>query len=132
MRESSFKEFVLDQLSELRLPSCRAMFGGFGLYADENFFGIIYKDRLYFKTDAATRRVYASMGMKPFRPNARQTLKSYYEVPADILEDCEQLTAWARSAIEARSAAEWFGKRASARRSRGTSAPSNKSRGRAG
>jgi DNA transformation protein len=32
--------------------------------------------------------------MKPFRPNAKQILKSFYEVPIDVLEDAEQLVAW--------------------------------------
>jgi hypothetical protein len=33
--------------------------------------------------------------MKPFRPNAKQTQISFYEVPIDVLEDAEQLVAWA-------------------------------------
>jgi DNA transformation protein len=33
--------------------------------------------------------------MKPFRPNAKQTLKSFYEVPVDIIEDSEYLAEWA-------------------------------------
>jgi len=36
--------------------------------------------------------------MKPFRPNPRQTLKSYYEVPIHVVEDREQLAAWAEQA----------------------------------
>jgi DNA transformation protein and related proteins len=36
--------------------------------------------------------------MKPFRPNPKQTLKTYYEVPADILEDRELLARWADAA----------------------------------
>lgn len=37
--------------------------------------------------------------MGPFRPNERQTLKSYYEVPPEVLDDHEALLAWAREAI---------------------------------
>jgi DNA transformation protein len=98
VRNDSFKDFVLDQLTDLRGVTCRAMFGGYGLYRREVFFGIIHKGRLYFKTDEATRKDYNERGMKPFRPNAKQTLKSYYEVPVDIIEDQEQLTAWAERA----------------------------------
>lgn len=29
--------------------------------------------------------------MKPLRPNSRQALKTYYEVPMDILENAETL-----------------------------------------
>jgi DNA transformation protein len=95
MNDNGFKQFVLDQLSGLRGLTCRAMFGGHGLYLGNRFFGIIHKSRLYFKTDERTRPAYAANGMKPFRPNAKQTLKSYYEVPVDVIEDAAQLKAWA-------------------------------------
>ena len=39
--------------------------------------------------------------MGPFRPNERQTLKSYYEVPPEVLDDAEALFSWAREAIRA-------------------------------
>lgn len=99
MKSSSFKDFVLDQL---RLPGdleYRSMFGGYGLYSGGKFFGIVFNERLYFKTDAATRAVYEQRGMKPFRPSLRQKLKSYYEVPADVIEDAPTLTDWAKEAI---------------------------------
>ena len=46
----------------------------------------------------ATRAPYVKKGMKPFRPNARQTLKTYYEVPVDIIEDHAHLMGWAEQA----------------------------------
>lgn len=98
MKDDSFKGFVLDQLAGMRNLTCRAMFGGYGLYRGEAFFGIIHQGRLYLKTDEDTRPRYVAKGMKPFRPNAKQTLKTYYEVPADILEDAEQLAQWAQQA----------------------------------
>ncbi|MBI3014173.1 MAG: TfoX/Sxy family protein [Candidatus Tectomicrobia bacterium] len=101
MKDDSFTEFIRDQLRDLGEVECRAMFGGYGLYHGEVFFAITFKGRLYFKTDPTTLPAYRKMGMKPFRPNARQTLKTYYEVPVDIIEDQDQLTAWARKALEA-------------------------------
>jgi DNA transformation protein len=98
--DRGFKAFVEDQLGGLRRGlSCRAMFGGYGLYEGRTFFGIIFKGRLYFKTSDATRGRYVAAGMKPFRPSATQTLKRYYEVPADVLEDADALAAWAREAL---------------------------------
>jgi DNA transformation protein len=94
-RESGFKDFILDQLADLRQVTTRAMFGGHGLYHGAKFFGIIHKDRLYFKVTPETVGRYTGKGMKPFRPNAKQTLKSFYEVPIDVLEDTEQVAAWA-------------------------------------
>jgi len=98
-KHDGFRDFVLDQLSELSGLTHRAMFGGYGLYQGGTFFGIIHKGRLYFKTDGTTRAAYVTRDMKPFRPNPKQTLKTYYEVPVDVMEDCEQLTTWAARAV---------------------------------
>jgi DNA transformation protein and related proteins len=97
-RQDSFKDFVLDQLADLRGVSCRAMFGGYGLSCHGTFFGIVHKGRLYFKVTAKTVNQYKDRGMKPFRPNAKQTLRSFYEVPTDVLENSEALTRWAEEA----------------------------------
>ncbi len=99
-KHDGFKDFVLDQLADLRVVTCRAMFGGYGLYQGSVFFGIIHKGRLYFKTDEHTRSAYLAKGMKPFRPNARQTLKTYYEVPVDVIEDSDRLVEWAVRTLE--------------------------------
>ncbi len=99
MRADSFKDFVLEQLDRLPAVSCKAMFGGHGLYQESTFFGIIHQGRFYLKTNAMTESAYAARGMQPFRPNGRQLLKHYYEVPVEILEDAEQLEAWASRAI---------------------------------
>lgn len=37
--------------------------------------------------------------MKPFRPNAKQTFKNYYEVPVDVMEDPDTLADWAWKVI---------------------------------
>jgi len=93
-----FKDFVLDQLSGLPGLTHRAMFGGYGLYCGSVFFGIVHKGRLYFKTNETTARRYRERKMKPYRPNAKQILRSYYEGPVDILEDAGELTLWAQQA----------------------------------
>ena len=99
MRADSFKDFVLDQLGQVPQLMCKAMFGGHGLYQRETFFGIIHKGRFYLKTNAMTQPTYTQRAMQPFRPNAKQLLRHYFEVPVDILEDAEQLRTWARQAI---------------------------------
>jgi DNA transformation protein len=98
-KDESFKDFILDQLRDLDNLEARRMFGSFGLYRDGIFFGIVSKGRLYLKVDDATVGEYRKRRMKPFRPNAKQTLKSYYQVPVDIIEDADQLAAWSRRAI---------------------------------
>jgi DNA transformation protein and related proteins len=97
----SFKDFVIEQLDAVDDLDCRAMFGGFGLYRGGDFFGIVYDGRLYFRTDAATRPQYEAAGSEAFRPNPRQTLKSYYEVPAEVVEERARLAEWAERAVAA-------------------------------
>ena len=92
-RDDSFRDYVLEQLGAG--VECRAMFGGHGLYREGAFFAILYKGRFYLRTSPRTRKEFVDRGMKPFRPNARQTLKSYYEVPADVVEDRDLLRRWA-------------------------------------
>ena len=104
MRDDSFKDFVLDQLSALPEVRIRAMFGGHGLYQSDRFFGILMDGRLYLKTDEQSRPAYVERGMRPFiYEKARRTLTlHYFEVPPGVLESREELVAWARRAIQAR------------------------------
>jgi DNA transformation protein len=106
VKDNAFKDFVLEQLQSLDEVHCRRMFGSYGLYSNGTFFGIVAKARLYLKTNTATQTAYVQRGMQPFRPTPRQTLKTYYEVPVDILEDHEQLVIWARRAIACQLAEE--------------------------
>lgn len=98
MPDSSFKDYVLDQLRDAGPIACRAMFGGYGLYLDGRMFGIIHRERLYLKVDDASRAAYVERGMHPFQPGPKQRLTSYYEAPPDIIEDGEQLAGWAATA----------------------------------
>ena len=98
MAEDSFISFVLEQLTGLDGLGCRAMFGGHGLYRGGTFFGIVFDGRLYLKTDDSTAAKYVRLGMAPFRPNDRQTLRTYYEVPGDVLENRAELAGWADEA----------------------------------
>jgi DNA transformation protein len=96
-----FHEFVIDQLGAVRAVSSRRMFGGVGFYAGEWFFAIASDDTLYFKVSDQTRPDYEREGMKPFAPFAddARPMRGYYEVPARVLEDSEQLAEWMQRAI---------------------------------
>jgi DNA transformation protein and related proteins len=101
-----FRAYVLEQLSAVPHLLARAMFGGVGLYADDLFFGIVAADTLYFKVDDRNRARYTAAGMPPFQPYSdRPMTMSYYQVPSGILEDPDELAAWAREAIEVASRA---------------------------
>jgi DNA transformation protein and related proteins len=96
-----FREFVLDQLSGVADLQAKAMFGGVGLYAGDVFFGIVAADVLYLKVGDANRAAYTRAGSTPFAPYPdRPASKSYYSVPAQVLEDSRALMRWAKQAIE--------------------------------
>lgn len=96
--DDGFKDHALDQLAP---AEARSMFGGWGLYRDGACFAIVYRGRLYLKTDEAGRARFIAEGMKPFRPAPGKTLKSFYEAPPEVLEDRSAAQAWAERAMEA-------------------------------
>src|SRR5512138_3406205 len=99
----SFVELLLDQLRAVPGVTWRRMFGGWGFYADGFFFAISFDSRFYLKTAEEDRAAFRARGMGPFTygENDEADLTSFWEVPADVLEDADELTAWARRAVAA-------------------------------
>jgi DNA transformation protein and related proteins len=103
-----FRDFVLEQLRSAGQVSARPMFGGVGLYLDGLFFALIDDDTLYFKAGDSNRPRYERAGSKPFcpYPDRPDQAMGYWEVPAEVLEDADELAVWAREsmavALEAR------------------------------
>ena len=98
---AAYLEYVLEQVSRTGRVSSRRMFGAVGLYCDGVFFAVIDDDTLFFKVGDATRDDFESRGMKPFQPykDKPEVSMSYYTVPADVLDDAEELVIWAHKAV---------------------------------
>jgi DNA transformation protein and related proteins len=95
-----FRAFVLEQLADLESVRARAMFGGVGLYAGDVFFGLVAADVLYFKVDDSNREQYKTELMTAFQPYPGKPMTmSYYQVPVRVIEDRDELTAWARASV---------------------------------
>ena len=96
-----YLQFVLEQLQGLGNVTSRRMFGGVGLYQEGRFFAIIMDDTLYFKVNDANRGDYEARGMGRFRPypDKPHLSMTYYELPADVLEDADECAAWARRSV---------------------------------
>lgn len=114
----SYREFVLEQLGRVTPVTGKSMFGGVGIYARGLFFALIAEDRLYFKVDDATRPDFEGRGMEPFRPFGEDSAMGYYEVPADVVEDVNQLEAWMKKAIDVAARARQGKPKAAGRRKR--------------
>jgi DNA transformation protein len=98
---SDYLQYVLEQLAQLPRVTSRRMFGGVGLYSDGVFFGILDNDTVFFKVDESTRERYVLRGCEAFRPykDRPEVSMSYFQVPADVLEDADELVPWARAAV---------------------------------
>jgi DNA transformation protein len=97
--------YVVDQLAPFAQVVTRRMFGGVGLYTQELFFGLIDDDTLYLKVDDTNRADYTARGCEPFRPFADVASMNYFRVPAEVLEDAEELAQWARKSLRVAAAA---------------------------
>ena len=93
---------LVERLAPLGEVRPKAMFGGWGLYADGVFFAIVADDILFLKVDDGNRADYEKAAMAPFRPwPDKATTMSYWTVPDDVEADPGRLVAWARKAREA-------------------------------
>ncbi len=98
-----FLSFVVDQLSGWGTVSVRRMFGGAGLYRDGRIFGLVADDIAYLKTDASNRAPFVQAGSAPFNPYPDEGRKSnlcYYTIPAEVLENRDELAQWAQRSFE--------------------------------
>lgn len=119
-----YRSFVLEQLQTAGQVTARRMFGGVGLYLDGLFFALIDDDTVYLKADESNRARFEQAGSRPFCPfpDRPEQAMGYWQVPAEVLEDADELAIWAREAMMVALAARTrrpARRRAPARRRRG-------------
>jgi DNA transformation protein len=96
-----FKQFFRDALADFGPITIRNMFGGAGVYADGVMSALLADDTLHLKTDAVSAFAFAGESMTPFKyrpPGKDPVAMPYWEVPPRLLEQPEELGAWARQA----------------------------------
>jgi DNA transformation protein len=95
------KAFIQDLLAEFGPISIRNMFSGAGIYAEGVMFAILVDDTFYLKADELFAQSFTAEGKRPFtyrRKGRPPVAMSYWEVPERLLDDPEELVAWARHA----------------------------------
>jgi len=95
-----FPDYVIGQLATFGGVSARPMFGGAGLFKGGVMFGLIAEGELYFKIGDTNRADFEAQKSEPFTYVAatRTVVMSYWFVPEDIVENPEELSAWAAKA----------------------------------
>lgn len=99
-RHDALRAHILDMLDPLGIVA-RSMFGGVGFFKDGAMFGLIADGRFFLKTDDSNRAAYERAGSDPFtyEGKGRRMVMPYHTVPEDVLEDPEDMRAWARQSI---------------------------------
>ena len=98
------REFLIDLFSDFGPVTIRPMFSGFGISVDGVNFAMALRAGLYFRADEVTIPQFEAEGSKPFSYQTRAktvTVNSYWQLPARLFDDTEELSEWARSALAA-------------------------------
>jgi DNA transformation protein len=98
------RDFLTDLFSNFGAVTIRPMFSGFGISADGINFALSLRAGLYFRADEATIPQFEAEGSKPFQYQTRArtvTVNSYWQLPARLFDDTEELGEWARAALAA-------------------------------
>jgi len=92
---ADFLNYAMDRLSSIDNIRSRAMFGGYGIFHEGLMFALIADDTLYFKVDESNRDIYEKAESQPFPHGI-----SYWEVPAEVIEDKNRLVEWAMISMD--------------------------------
>jgi len=98
------RDFLIDLFADFGPVAIRKMFSGFGISADGTNFALALRAGLYFRADDQTIPQFEAEGSKPFQYQTRTktvTVNSYWQLPARLFDDSEDLANWARAALAA-------------------------------
>lgn len=96
-----FLEFAQELFAPLGGVTTRRMFGGAGLYCRGLMFGLIHDDTIYLKADAETAKAFEARGCGPFtyEGKGKPVQMSYWQMPADLVDDADEAVTWAKTAL---------------------------------
>jgi DNA transformation protein and related proteins len=100
------RDFLTELFSDFGPVTLRRMFSGYGISVDSINFALALRAGLYFRADESTIPQFEAEGSKPFQYQQKSTGKvvtvnSYWELPARLFDDSEELAGWARGALAA-------------------------------
>jgi DNA transformation protein len=98
------RDFLIDLFAGFGPVTIRKMFSGYGISADGTNFALSLRAGLYFRADDQTIPQFEAEGSKPFQYQTRAktvTVNSYWQLPARLFDDSEELATWARAALAA-------------------------------
>src|SRR2546423_12266249 len=100
----SFAEFLREQLAPLGRVTMRRMFGKTGVFCDGLMFAMVTQDLLYFRVDDLNSAAFEEARSSPplnYEKNGRTIDLSFWRAPERLLDEPDELVAWARAALAA-------------------------------
>ncbi len=94
-----YRADVEEKLSMVVPLQSKAMFGGVGIYSEGLFFALIAEDRFFLKVSDLNRPDFEAAGMKPFYPFEGDKPMHYWELPAGLLDNPDELKPWIDKAL---------------------------------
>lgn len=128
-----FAEFLRDQLAPLGRVMLRRMFAKTGVFCDGVMLGMVADDTLYFRVDDENRAAFKEAESSPplnYEKQGRTIDLSFWRAPERLLDDPDELVAWARVALAAARRVAAKAKRSSANEPRLARAPRGRTRAR--
>jgi DNA transformation protein and related proteins len=100
------RDFLTDLFVDFGPVTIRRMFSGYGISVDGVNFALALRAGLYFRADEQNIPQFEAEGSGPFQYQQRKTAKtvtvnSYWQLPARLFDDSEELASWARAALSA-------------------------------
>ena len=98
------REFLIDLFADFGPVTIRPMFSGFGVSVDGVNFALALRAGLYFRADNVSIPQFEAEGSKPFQYQTRAktvVVNSYWQLPARLFDDTEELSRWASAALGA-------------------------------
>jgi DNA transformation protein len=99
-----FAEFLREQLAPLGRVTLRRMFGKTGVFCDGVMLGMVTADALYFRVDDENRAAFKEAAAFPplnYEKQGRTIDLAFWRAPERLLDEPEELVAWARPALAA-------------------------------
>jgi DNA transformation protein and related proteins len=99
-----FAEFLRDQFAPLGRITMRRMFGKTGVFCDGFMLGMVRDDTLYFRVDDDNRAAFNEAASVPplnYEKKGGTIDLSFWRAPERLLDEPDELVAWARAALAA-------------------------------
>lgn len=87
-------QLLVDKLAGIDGIKSKKMFGGYGIFCNDQMFGIVDPSgKIFFKADDTTKGKFEDIG------SLKHSRMPYYSIPDNVLSNFELLLEWAESSI---------------------------------